>query len=82
MLEIAREIPEYTKGAAQVRLVDTSSGKYYGEGYQDIQTRVPWIENTCSDLNWSPKVRTVDALRNIFEAYREEVANAGALIDD
>ena len=30
-------------------------------GYQDIQTRVPWIENTRQDLDWEPKVNIRDA---------------------
>ncbi len=81
MLEIAREFPEYQPGAARTTLVETSSGKYYGEGYQDIQTRVPWIENTQAELDWTPKVDVRDALRAIFAAYRDQVAEARALID-
>ncbi|WP_295383948.1 bifunctional UDP-4-keto-pentose/UDP-xylose synthase [uncultured Thiodictyon sp.] len=82
MLEIAREIPEYRAGAAAVTLIDVPSTAYYGAGYEDIQTRVPWIENTQTDFGWAPQVGIRDALRNIFDAYRDEVAVAGALIDD
>lgn len=82
MLEIALEFPEYSPGAEQVTLVDVSSSTYYGEGYQDIQTRVPWIENTHQELDWEPQVGVRDALRGIFEAYRHEVTEASALLDD
>jgi len=82
MLDIAREFPEYAVGAGQVELVEVSSHTYYGKGYQDIQTRVPWIGNTQQDLDWSPRVAIGDALRNIFAAYRHEVADARALIDE
>ncbi len=82
MLEIAREFPEYAAGAARVELQEVSSGNYYGEGYQDIQTRVPFIGNTKDDLGWAPKVDVRDALHKIFEAYRHEVAEARALLDD
>jgi len=82
MLEIAHELPEYRAGAQQVELIEVTSGDYYGEGYQDIQTRVPWIGNTRADLDWEPKIGIRDALRNIFEAYRYEVAEAQVLIDD
>jgi nucleoside-diphosphate-sugar epimerase len=82
MLEVAREFPEYEPGAKQVELVDVSAREYYGKGYQDIQTRVPWITNTREDLGWAPQVGIRDALRNIFDAYRHEVADARALIDD
>ena len=81
MLEIAREFPEYQRGAERVELVEVSSGAYYGQGYQDIQTRVPWIENTKQELDWAPQVPVREALRRIFEAYRGEVATARALID-
>ena len=81
MLEIAREFPEYQPGAAKVRILNVAPADYYGNGYQDIQTRVPYIGNTVADLDWSPRVEIRDALRNIFEAYRHEVADARALID-
>ncbi|MBA1445391.1 MAG: bifunctional UDP-4-keto-pentose/UDP-xylose synthase [Chromatiales bacterium] len=82
MVEIAKEFPEYAPGAEKVELMEVSSGKYYGEGYQDIQTRVPFIGNTKEELDWAPKVEVRDALRKIFEAYRHEVAEASALLDD
>jgi nucleoside-diphosphate-sugar epimerase len=82
MLEIARELPEYRSGAEQVELIEVSSRDYYGEGYQDIQTRVPWIGNTTEDLDWKPRVGIRDALQNIFAAYQHEVADARLLIDD
>lgn len=82
MLEIALELPEYRPGAQKVELIEVGSKDYYGDGYQDIQNRVPWIGNTREDLNWEPKVGIRDALRNIFQAYRHEVAEARVLIDD
>jgi len=82
MLEIAHEFPEYRAKAEKVQIQEVSSDQYYGKGYQDIQTRVPWIENTQKELDWAPKVAVRDALRGIFTAYRHEVANASALLDD
>lgn len=81
MLEIALDLPEYCPGAQRVHLVEVSSGDYYGKGYQDIQTRVPWIGNTREDLDWTPKIGIRAALYNIFEAYRHEVADARVLLD-
>jgi nucleoside-diphosphate-sugar epimerase len=81
MMELANEIPEYQQGAKNVEIVDIDSETYYGKGYQDVKTRVPWIENTCEELDWKPEVEFKDALRNIFEAYKDEVADARALID-
>ncbi len=81
MLDIAKEFPEYRPGAEKVRLIQVSSKDYYGEGYQDMKTRVPFIGNTKEELNWAPLMTVRDALKGIFEAYRHEVADARALID-
>ncbi|MCP3867403.1 MAG: bifunctional UDP-4-keto-pentose/UDP-xylose synthase [Gammaproteobacteria bacterium] len=82
MLEIAAEFPEYQAGAQKAVLTEVSSGEYYGKGYQDIQTRVPYIDNTREELDWAPEVSVREALRKIFEAYRNEVTAAEALLDD
>jgi nucleoside-diphosphate-sugar epimerase len=81
MMKLAAEYPEYAAGAQKVRIVETSSGAYYGTGYQDVQNRVPKIENTKNDLGWAPTVTMADALRHIFDAYRGQVAAAQALVD-
>jgi nucleoside-diphosphate-sugar epimerase len=80
-LDLAAEYPEYRDSAKAVQLVETSSGAYYGKGYQDVQNRVPKITNTCDELKWAPQVTMADALRHIFDAYRSQVAEAKALMD-
>ena len=70
---------EYRKTAARVKLVNTSAGKYYGRGYQDVQNRVPRIDNTMKDLGWKPKVDMKTALKRIFDAYRSQLEDARAL---
>ena len=58
MLELALDLSRVPRAArSQVKLVETSSGAYYGEGYQDVQNRVPKIDNTCRDLDWEPQGR-------------------------
>ncbi len=79
MLELARTYPEYRKNAAKVKLVETSASKYYGKGYQDVQKRVPKIDNTMKDLGWKPRVDMATALRHIFDAYRGQLDDARAL---
>ncbi len=81
MLALAADYPEYAESAKKVQLIDTTSGKYYGAGYQDVQNRVPKITNTCAELDWQPRTTMADALRNIFDAYRGQVAEARALMD-
>ena len=81
MLELAKTYPEYRDSAARVELLETTSGDYYGKGYQDVQNRVPRIDNTCAELNWAPQVDMQTALRNIFDAYRGHVAEARRLVE-
>ena len=69
MLTLAAEYPEFKHNANQVQVVETSSGEYYGKGYQDVKNRVPKITNTCEDLAWQPEVTMQMALRRVFDAY-------------
>jgi nucleoside-diphosphate-sugar epimerase len=81
MLALAKTYPEYRKNAAKVKLVETSAAKYYGKGYQDVQNRVPKIDNTKKDLGWAPKVDMKAALKHIFDAYRGQLDSARALAE-
>ena len=82
MLRLAGNMPEYAESAKAVKLVETSSGAYYGTGYQDVQNRVPKIANTMRDLDWAPKADMQTALRKIFDAYRGQIAQARALMEE
>jgi nucleoside-diphosphate-sugar epimerase len=79
MLDLAAEYPEYRDTAKKVKLVETSSGAYYGTGYQDVQNRVPKIENTVSELGWKPQVSMRDALVKIFDSYKDKLGDAEQL---
>lgn len=81
MLTFAKDYPEYKVNAEKVTLVETSSGDYYGKGYQDVRNRVPKIDNTKQDLNWAPGVTMESALRAIFDFYRDQAATARDLMD-
>ena len=76
MIKLALEFPEYQKAAMKVKLIDVSSKDYYGEGYQDMKKRVPFIKNTQNDLNWSPKISFEKSLSKIFEAYKNNISSA------
>jgi nucleoside-diphosphate-sugar epimerase len=81
MLDLALTYPEYAPTAKQVRIVETTADAYYGAGYQDVQNRVPNIDNTMHDLAWKPTVTMEDALKHIFDAYRGQVLEARQLVD-
>ena len=81
MLSLAARYPEYAASARKVKLKLVTAKNYYGEGYQDVQNRVPKITNTCNDLKWKPRVNMATALKHIFNAYRTHVADARRLMD-
>ncbi len=81
MITLALTYPEYRDTAAQVKIVETTAAAYYGKGYQDVQNRVPMIANTCADLDWKPVVPMDEALKRIFDAYRDQVAEARSLVE-
>ncbi len=82
MLDIAHEFPEYASRLSSTPLIETSSQQYYGNGYQDVQNRVPKIDNTMAELDWKPTLGLDDTLRKIFEAYRGHIAEMDALIEN
>ena len=82
MLKLAATYPEYRDNAARVELKETTSGVYYGKGYQDVQNRVPKISNTMADLDWAPQVSMADALQGIFDFYRDQAVSARDLADE
>ncbi|RAS08268.1 NAD-dependent epimerase/dehydratase family protein, partial [Cupriavidus alkaliphilus] len=81
MLEMAADYPEYAQEARHTQIVETSSGDFYGKGYQDVQHRVPKIDNTIAELGWRPQIGMEAALRRIFEAYRGHVSDARVLVN-
>ena len=81
MLKMAADYPEYAEGAQHSRIIETSSGQFYGKGYQDVQNRLPKIEATMTELGWQPLINMETALRRIFESYREKVVEARSLLD-
>jgi nucleoside-diphosphate-sugar epimerase len=80
MVELALKYPEYREAAKKVRIVKTTADRYYGRGYQDVQNRVPRIDNTMRDLKWRPRFTMREALKRIYDAYRTDVAEAKHLV--
>ena len=80
MVKLAHDYPEYQAAARKVRIVKTTADRYYGRGYQDVQNRVPKIDNTMRELAWRPRVGMREALKRIYDAYRTDVAEARHLV--
>ena len=61
--------PGFTGRILEAPLVDVSARDYYGEGYQDILTRVPSIRRARTLLGWEPKVGLDEAIRLTVDFY-------------
>ena len=67
LIELIKTYPKYATLAEKVKLVTIKSGAYYGDGYQDIQTRVPSIRNAETYLGWKPTTDLNTALRKTLD---------------
>ena len=73
LLALAPSYPHFKEQAHKVKIVDISSQNHYGDGYQDVQNRTPYIENTKQDLEWQPRVSMQDALERTYQAYMAQL---------
>lgn len=74
MLALAPSYPYFRECIKDVRIVGVTSNKHYGEGYQDMINRTPYIRNTQRDLGWKPKVNLRQALKETLAAYVDELS--------
>jgi nucleoside-diphosphate-sugar epimerase len=61
--------PSYAAKARATEIMEVSSQEYYGDGYQDIMTRVPSIARARRILGWEPKVGMDEAIRRTVDFY-------------
>ena len=63
------EHPSTKKIKKYSEIIEVYSKDYYGEGYQDIDRRVPSIDKAKRLIGWKPKVNLDTALRKTLEYY-------------
>jgi nucleoside-diphosphate-sugar epimerase len=63
--------PMSPKGGRQSEIIEVTSREYYGEGYQDIQVRVPSIEKAKRVMGWVPTTDLDTALAKTLGYYLE-----------
>ncbi len=69
LIALVREYPEYREKADACKIVEVSSGEFYGAGYQDMLTRVPSVKNAKERLGWEPTTTIDDALKKTLDFY-------------
>lgn len=57
------EYPQYREQAQKVKIIDVTAEQYFGQGYQDVESRVPSIENGKKYLGWEPKFSMPEAVK-------------------
>jgi nucleoside-diphosphate-sugar epimerase len=67
LIAIVKTYPQFARLAERLKLVSVPSGDYYGEGYQDILTRVPSIKNAEKYLGWNPSTDLATAIRKTLD---------------
>lgn len=72
-LSLAPAYPHFRDRVKEVQIVNVTSKKHYGEGYQDMINRTPYIRSTQRDLGWKPKATLRQSLQHIFAAYAAEL---------
>ena len=63
LIKQIKHYPEYQHMAEKTKIIDVSSTQYYGEGYQDVSTRVPSIQAAKEKLDWTPQYDMQTALK-------------------
>lgn len=61
--------PGYEEKAKNCQIVETTSDRFYGKGYQDMLNRVPSVQNAKKKLGWEPTTQIDDALRKTLDFY-------------
>ena len=69
MVAAVAAYPGFEELGRKAVLVDVESGAYYGDGYQDILTRVPSIRRAREVLGWRPKVSLDEGIRRTLDFY-------------
>ncbi len=78
LVALIKTYPKYKPLADKVKLVTVSSGDYYGNGYQDIMTRVPSVKNAEKHLGWKPTTDLETALRKTLDYHLGRPAELNA----
>ncbi|GJM06476.1 MAG: NAD-dependent dehydratase [marine bacterium B5-7] len=72
ILAQVQHYPNYAEQAKKTNLVDVDAAKYYGEGYQDVDARVPSIENAKKYLDWAPTIDLATSLKRTLDFHLAE----------
>ena len=69
LIDAVATYPKFAVAARKAKIVKVSAQEYYGDGYQDITTRVPSVVKAKRLLGWTPKTDFPTGLRKTLDFY-------------
>ena len=73
VVELYNEHSRSKSHAFTAGITEKSSQDFYGQGYQDMTSRMPSIKNARNILGWNPKYRLRDSIRLTLESVLAEL---------
>jgi len=73
MLDIMSEFKGYENSRSQVKITAVKGEEHFGEGFQDIVSRVPNIARATQYLGWKPATDLRDAVRKTIVYYYAQI---------
>ena len=67
-----KTIPSFREAAEKATVTVTPAEEYYGNGYDDMQNRVPSIEAIGRALGWTPLVPLREAVEKTIRSYVQD----------
>lgn len=72
VIDVMKTVPSFREAAEKASVAVMPAEEYYGNGYDDMQNRIPSIEAIGQALGWSPKVGLREAVERTILSYAED----------
>lgn len=72
VIDVMKTIPSFREAAEKATVTVTPAEEYYGNGYDDMQNRVPSIEAIGRALGWTPLVPLREAVEKTIRSYVQD----------
>jgi UDP-glucose 4-epimerase len=84
ILELARRVKEMTNSDSEIRFLPYAEA--YGEGFEDMQRRVPCLTKIRGLIRWAPRLNLQNILEDVFEdlagdAFRSRVNGSARAVE-
>jgi nucleoside-diphosphate-sugar epimerase len=67
LIQQIKTYPEFSALAEKTRLISVDAAEHFGQGYQDVEARVPSIKHAKEYLEWEPRTDLPTAIKHILD---------------